>query len=175
MTLVIRTDGDPRQAIAMAKTQLAAIDREVAMSQVRTMEEVVAASTAQPRFRTTILELFAAVALVLAAIGLYGVVSFSVNQRRAELGLRMALGAPRREVLTLVLRQGLLPVGLGIAIGLVGAAALTSVMRTLLYEVSAQDPGTYLGVAAMLLSVAAIACYVPARRAMAVDPVVVLR
>jgi len=175
MTFVVRTDGDPRQALPMVRTQLAGLDHEVAINDISTMDDVVAASTALARFRTRILMVFAAVALLLAAVGLYGVVAFSVNQRRAELGLRMALGAHRGDVLRLVLRQGLLPVALGIAAGLAGAAALTGVMTTLLYEVSAQDPLTFAAVAVTLLFVAAVACYVPARRAMAVDPALTLR
>jgi ABC-type antimicrobial peptide transport system permease subunit len=118
---------------------------------------------------------FGCVALLLAAVGLYGVVAFSVTQRSAELGLRMALGAHRHDVLKLVLRQGLMPVGLGIAAGLAGAAVLTNVMRTLLYEVSALDPLTFLGVSTTLLMVAAVACYLPARRAMSLDPANTLR
>jgi putative ABC transport system permease protein len=175
MTYVVRTDDDPRQALTIAKTQLSAMDREVALSDVRTMEEAVAASMSQPRFRTTILGIFAAIALVLAAVGLYGAVAFNVNQRRAELGLRMALGAHRNDVLRLVLRQGLTPVVLGIALGLGGAVVLTRVMRTLLFDVSAQDPLTFVAVAGTLFAVAVAACYVPARRAMVVDPVRVLR
>jgi putative ABC transport system permease protein len=175
MTFVVRTDGDPRQALPIVRTQLAGLDPEVAINDVSTMDDVVAASTAQARFRTRILVIFAAVALVLAAVGLYGVVAYSVNQRRAELGLRMALGAHRGDVLRLVLRQGLLPVAFGIVAGLAGAAALTGVMTTLLYEVSAQDPLTFAAVAVTVLSVAAVACYVPARRAMAVDPALTLR
>ncbi len=175
MTFVVRTDGDPRQALPIVRTQLAGLDPEVAINDISTMDDVVAASTAQAKFRTRILMVFAAVALLLAAVGLYGVVAFSVNQRRAELGLRMALGAHRGDVLRLVLRQGLLPVALGIAAGLAGAAALTGVMTTLLYEVSPQDPLTFAAVAVTLLSVAAVACYVPARRAMAVDPALTLR
>jgi putative ABC transport system permease protein len=175
MTYVVRTDDDPRQALTIAKTQLSAMDREVALSEVRTMDEAVAASMSQPRFRTTILGIFAAIALALAAVGLYGAVAFNVNQRRAELGLRMALGAHRNDVLRLVLRQGLTPVVLGIALGLGGAVVLTRVMRTLLFDVSAQDPLTFVAVAGTLFAVAVAACYVPARRAMVVDPVRVLR
>jgi putative ABC transport system permease protein len=175
MTFVVRTAGDPLTAVPVVTTELAALDRQVAMSRVRTMEDVVADSVAAPRFRTRILALFGVVALLLAAVGLYGVVAFSVTQRSAELGLRMALGAHRQDVLKLVLRQGLVPVGLGIGCGLVGAAALTSVMRALLYEVSALDPLTFAGVSSALLIVATLACYVPARRAMALDPVSTLR
>jgi len=112
---------------------------------------------------------------MLAAVGVYGMVAFSVNQRRAELGLRLALGAKPRDLLRLVLRQGITPVAMGLACGLAGAIAVTRVMRTLLFGVSALDPLTFLAVASMLLAVAAIACYVPARRAMTVDPVNTLR
>ncbi len=175
MTFMVRTDADPEHALPLVKAQLTALDPEVALSRVRTLDDVVAASTSQPKFRTTILQIFAAVALVLAAIGLYGVVAFSVNQRRAELGLRLALGAHRGDLLRLVVRQGLTPVVAGICLGLAGAAALTSVMRSLLFEVSAQDPLTFAGVALTLLLVAALACYIPARRAMSVDPVGALR
>jgi putative ABC transport system permease protein len=175
MTFMVRTDDDPYRALPIVKTQLTALDPEVAMTSVQTMDEVVALSTAQPRFRTRILEIFAMIALALAAVGLYGAVAFSVNQRRAELSLRMALGAHRQDVLRLVLRQGLTPVAIGVALGLAGAAALTRVMRTLLFDVSAQDPLTFAAVTVMLLAVAVLACYVPARRAMAVDPVGSLR
>jgi putative ABC transport system permease protein len=159
----------------MVKAQLAALDSQVALSRVRTMEDVVAASTAQSRFRTRILAIFAGIALVLATVGLYGVVAFSVTQRSGELGLRVALGAHRQDVLRLVLRQGLWPVGLGLGCGLIGAAVLTQVMSTLLYEIDPFDPITFASVSVALLSVAIGACYIPARRAMAVDPVTVLR
>jgi putative ABC transport system permease protein len=175
MTFMVRTTGDPLAALPIVTTELAGIDRQVAMSRVQTMDDVVADSLAAPRFRTRILGIFGGVALLLAAIGLYGVVAFSVTQRSPELGLRMALGAHRRDVLALVLRQGLVPVGLGIGSGLIGAAVVTNVMRSLLYEVNALDPLTFAVVAISLLAVSAVACYVPARRAMAVDPVNTLR
>jgi putative ABC transport system permease protein len=175
LTFLVRTEGDPHQALPMVRAQLAALDSQVALSRVRTMEDVVAASTAQSQFRTRILAIFAGIALVLAAVGLYGVVAFSVTQRSGELGLRVALGAHRQDVLRLVLRQGLWPVGLGLACGLIGAAALTQVMGTLLYEIDPFDPITLATVSVALLTVAIGACYIPARRAMAVDPVTVLR
>ena len=118
---------------------------------------------------------FAIVSLSLAAVGLYGVVAFSVNQRRAELGLRMALGANPGDVLRLVLREGMMPVAAGILVGLAGAAALASVMKTLLFGVDALDPVTFAAVATVLACVALAACYVPARRAMMVDPAHTLR
>jgi ABC-type antimicrobial peptide transport system permease subunit len=139
------------------------------------MEDAVAASLAPPRFRMTLLAAFAAVSLMLAAVGVYGMVAFSVNQRRTELGLRLALGARPHDLLRLVLRQGITPVAIGLACGLAGAVAVTRVMQTLLFGVSALDPFTFLAVASMLLAVAMIACYVPARRAMTVDAVSALR
>jgi putative ABC transport system permease protein len=174
MTILVRTP-DPMAALPIVKTTLASIDPEVAISRVRTMDDAVAASMAQPRFRMTLLATFAVVSLMLAAVGVYGMVAFSVNQRRAELGLRLALGAKPRDLLHLVLRQGITPVAVGLACGLAGAIALTRVMRTLLFGVSAIDPLTFAAVASMLLTVAAVACYVPARRAMVVDPVNALR
>jgi len=175
MTILARTPGNPMAALPLVKTTLASIDHEVAISRVRTMEDVVAASVAQPRFRMTLLAVFAVVSLMLAAIGVYGMVAFSVNQRRTELGLRLALGAKPRDLLRLVLRQGITPVAVGLVCGLAGAIAVTRVMQTLLFGVSALDPFTFLAVASMLLAVAVIACYVPARRAMTVDAVSALR
>jgi putative ABC transport system permease protein len=175
MTILARTPANPMAALPIVKTTLASIDREVAISRVRTMEDVVAASVAQPRFRMTLLAAFAAVSLMLAAIGVYGMVAFSVNQRRTELGLRLALGAKPRDLLHLVLRQGITPVAIGLVCGLAGAIAVTRVMQSLLFGVSAFDPVTFGAVASMLLAVAMCACYVPARRAMRVDPVTTLR
>jgi putative ABC transport system permease protein len=136
---------------------------------------MVAASVAQPRFRMVMLGAFAVMALTLAAVGLYGVMAYSVSQRRSELGLRMALGAESGHVLRLVLREGLVPVAFGIVAGLAGAALLTGVMSTLLFEVSAFDPLTFASVSALLAIVAAAACYLPARRATMVDPLTALR
>jgi ABC-type antimicrobial peptide transport system permease subunit len=130
---------------------------------------------AEPRFRTLLLSIFAIVSLALAAVGLYGVVAFSVNQRRAELGLRMALGADPADVLRLVMREGMMPVAAGILVGLGGAAMLARVMKTLLFGVDTLDPVTFGAVATALACVALAACYVPARRAMAVDPAHTLR
>ncbi|HET7616965.1 MAG TPA: ABC transporter permease [Vicinamibacterales bacterium] len=175
MTFVVRTAGDPLSALTLVKAQLRAVDDGVALSEVRPLDDLVAASISESRFRTIVLGLFASVSLVLAAVGLYGVMAFSVNQRRSELGIRMALGAHPRDVLRLVFRQGLLPVAFGVAAGLVGAIAITRVMRSLLFGVDAFDPLTFAAVACVLVSVAALACYVPARRATSVDPVGVLR
>jgi putative ABC transport system permease protein len=139
------------------------------------MDELVSANVAEPRFRTLLLSIFGVVSLALAAVGLYGVMAFSVSQRRAELGLRMALGANPSDVLRLVLREGMTPVAAGILIGLAGAAILARGMRSLLFGVDAFDPLTFGAVALALTAVALAACYLPARRAMTVDPATSLR
>lgn len=175
MTVVVRATDDPRLLLPQLRAVLGAIGPGVAMSRPRPMDDLVAASVAEPRFRTLLLSLFAIVSLALAAVGLYGVVAFSVNQRRSELGLRIALGADPRDVLRLVLREGMLPVLLGILCGLGGAAFLARVMRTLLFGVDALDPITFTAVAVTLAGVALAACYMPARRAMRVDPAGSLR
>ena len=175
MTVFVRGMGNPMALLPMVKSQLAGIDREIALARVRPATEIVAASVSDPRFRMTLLGLFAAMALVLAAVGLYGVMAYAVSQRRGEIGVRMALGADRRDVLRLVLAQGMLPVAIGMAAGLAAAGALTKVMSGLLYEVNPLDPVTYVGVAVVLSVVAAIACYIPARRATLVDPLAALR
>jgi len=175
MTVVVRTAGEPLASVPLVTAQLAQIDREVALTNVRPAERMVSASVAQPRFRMLMLGLFALIALGLAAVGLYGVMAYSVGERRGELGLRIALGADSGDVLRLVLRQGLMPVGIGIAVGLLGAGALTRIMSTLFFDVSPFDPITFTAVPVLLAVVAAIACYIPARRATRVDPLAALR
>ena len=175
MTVFVRTPGDPLAALPIVKAQLRLIDREIALTSVQTADAIVSSAVAQPRFRMTLLALFAAIALTLAAVGLYGVMAYSVSQRRKELGLRMALGAASGDVLRLVLREGLAPVAAGIVIGLAAAALLTQLMSTLLYEVSPFDPATFAIVSALLALVAMIACYVPARRATRLDPLAALK
>jgi putative ABC transport system permease protein len=157
------------------KTSLRTLAPGVAIGQPRTMDDLVAASVAQPRFRTLLLAIFAAVSLLLASVGLYGVVAFSVNQRRTELGLRVALGAEPGEVMRLVLRQGMVPVAVGMGAGLGGAVLLARVMKSLLFGVEPGDPATFGGVAILLTLVALAACYLPARRATVVDPATTLR
>ena len=175
MTIAVRTQGDPMELVSQLKAALNTLGPGVAIGRARTMDDLVSANVAEPRFRTLLLSIFALVSLTLAAVGLYGVVAFSVNQRRSELGLRMALGADPRDVLGLVMREGMTPVAAGIAAGLGGAAILARVMTTLLYGVDAFDPATFAAVAAMLTVVALTACYVPARRATRLDPATTLR
>ena len=175
MVLTVRTATTPMTLLPALKTSLRTLAPGVALGQARTMDDLVAASVAQPRFRTLLLAIFAAVSLLLASVGLYGVVAFSVNQRKTELGLRMALGAEPGEVMRLVLRQGMLPVAVGITAGLGGAVLLARVMKSLLFGVEPGDPATFAGVATILTVVALAACYLPARRATAVDPAATLR
>jgi putative ABC transport system permease protein len=175
MTVVLRTSDDPRALIAAARSQVLALDKDQPISNIHTMEELVANSTAQRRFNMLLLSIFAVLALVLAAVGIYGVMSYAVTERTHEIGVRLALGAPRREVLKLIVGQGMLLTGIGVALGLAGAFALTRLMTTLLFEVSATDTVTFVGITMLLAFVAFSACYVPARRATKVDPMVALR
>ena len=175
MTIVVRGSGDPVQLVPPLKAALNALGPGVAISRARMMDDLVSENVAEPRFRTLLLSIFAAVSLALAAVGLYGVMAFSVSQRRAELGLRMALGANPADVMRLVLREGMVPVAAGIVIGLAGAAMLARVMKSLLFGIDAFDPLTFGAVAAALAVVALAACYLPARRAMRVDPATSLR
>jgi putative ABC transport system permease protein len=140
-----------------------------------TMERLVSDSVARPRFNTVLLAAFAALALALAAVGIYGVISYSVSRRAQEIGVRMALGARKSDVIRLVLKQGMTPAVAGAAFGLVGAWAATRLMSGLLFEVSATDPATFAVITLTLMAVALLACYIPARRATKVDPMVALR
>jgi putative ABC transport system permease protein len=151
------------------------MDREVPVYQIKTMEEYIAATTATPRFNTTLLAIFAAVALVLTIVGLYGVMSYSVAQRTNEIGIRMALGAQTRDVLKLIVSQGFKLVILGLVLGLGGAFLAMKVISSLLFGVTTKDPYTFIAVALVLLVIALVACYIPARRAARVDPLVALR
>jgi len=141
----------------------------------RSLDDVVSRSIAAPRFTTALLSVFAGLALILAAIGIYGVLSFIVAQRTAELGIRMALGASASDVLRLVVGQGMRPVIIGLAVGLLAALALARVLQGFLFGVAQTDPGTYVTVTVVLSSAAILACYLPARRAARVDPMTALR
>jgi predicted permease len=173
--LLIRTTADPLSLVDAVRSEIWAIDKELPVSDVKTMDELLSASVAQPRFYALLLTAFAAVALLLATVGLYGVMSYAVNQRTHEIGIRMALGASPRDVLRLIINQGMRLVLIGIGIGLGGALALTRLMKTLLFGVSATDALTFTVVALLLTFVALLACWIPAWRATKVDPMTALR
>jgi len=160
---------------AAARKQVQEIDPDQPVAAVRTMESWVDSAVATPRYRTILLGLFAAIALALACTGIYGVMSYSVAQRTHEIGVRMALGARQMDVLKLVVRQGMSLVLIGVAVGLLGAVALTRLMTSVLFNVTAKDPMTFVAVALLLALVALVACYIPALRATKVDPLIALR
>ena len=176
MTLVVRAETMPAASLERAiRHEMKSLDPALPLANFRTMESLVANAVARPRFNTFLLGLFAATALLLTAVGLYGVVAYATSQRTREIGIRIALGARGRNVLALVIRQGMLPALIGLAAGVAGALALTRLLANQLYEVKATDPLTFLGVTAVLLLVALAACFLPARRAAKTDPTVVLR
>jgi putative ABC transport system permease protein len=157
------------------RKEVQAMDANAPVFAVRTVEEYLSRSVASTRFNMTLLAAFAAVALVMTAVGLYGVIAFSVSQSTREIGIRVALGAQGRDALRLVMGQGMMLTLMGIVLGLAAAYGLTRVMAALLFGVGATDPVTFAGVALLLGLVAALACYVPARRATKVDPIIALR
>jgi putative ABC transport system permease protein len=173
--LVVRAEGDPLSVLPAVKSQIQAVDSEQAIARIRTMDEVVSGSIAPRRFNMLLLGVFAALALILAAVGIYGVVSYTTAQRTHEFGVRLALGASTGDVLKLVVGQGLTLVLIGIGIGLAAAFLLTRVMSSLLFEVTSTDPVTYVSISILLAAVALFACWIPARRATTVDPMVALR
>jgi putative ABC transport system permease protein len=175
MTVIVRTAGDPGRLAAAVRNQVWALDREQPVYDVKTLDELFAGSVAPRRFIMLLVTLFSAFALVLAALGIYGVVSYSVNERTREIGIRMALGARRGEVLGLIVAQGLVLALIGIAAGLAGAYAVTRAMTGLLYGVRPMDPLTLAAVSSLLMAVALVATLVPARRASRIDPTVALR
>jgi len=176
VTVVIRTRAeDPLSLMAPVRGVLTALDREIPIANAQTMETIVATSTAKATFAMLLLAIAGGMALVLSAVGIYGVISYTVNQRRAEIGVRMALGAHASQVGRMVVGQSLRVAGVGIAIGLAGALATTRVMQSLLFAVSPTDPLTLVGVAVLLTTLGALASYIPARRATKVNPVEVLR
>jgi putative ABC transport system permease protein len=175
MHLVVRTAGDPNAIAAAALESVREIDKDLPMPQERTMETVLAASIAERRSNMLLLGVLALVALILTGVGIYGVISYSVTQRTQEIGIRMALGAQSRDVMRLVMRNGMSLVLMGIVIGLAGAFALTRWMASLLFEVSATDFLTFMMTASLLTVIALLACWVPARRATKVDPLIALK
>ncbi|HZV88555.1 MAG TPA: ABC transporter permease [Candidatus Binatus sp.] len=175
MTLAIRARDASPGLVEEVKKQIWSLDGQIPVSDVHAMDELIAVSLAQQRFNMLLLGLFAALALILAAVGIYGAISYSATQRTHEIGIRTALGAQRRDVLRLVMRDGAKIAFLGIAFGIAGALALTRLMASLLFEVKPTDPATFTGVAILLALVALAACYIPARRAMRADPMAALR
>jgi putative ABC transport system permease protein len=175
MVLAVKTDGDPTRLVAAVRNAVWSVDKDLAMANVTTMRQILSASTAGPRFTMALLTAFAALAMLLAAIGIYGVVSYSVAQRTHEIGVRMALGARAGDVMRMVVSQGVKLTAVGVVAGLAGAFALTRLMESLLFEVSATDPAVFGAVALALVAVALVASLIPARRAARVDPMVALR
>jgi len=175
MDVVVRIDGDPEALLPAIRQKVHELDVQLPLSNISTMEQWVSNTAAQPRLNAQLLAVFAGVALLIAAIGIYGVLAFSVNQRTREIGLRMALGAQPEGVLRLVVGEGMFVALGGVGIGLVAAAALSRTLASLLFEVPERDPATFAGVAVMLLLVALVACVMPARRASRVDPLIALR
>jgi putative ABC transport system permease protein len=175
LTIVARTSADPGGLAAGLRLALRAADPLIPAYSLRTLSELVAERTAQRRLAVLLISVFAGLALLLAAIGIYGVMSYAVAQRTSEIGIRMALGAEREQILGLVLRRGALMATAGVAVGLVAALALARLLTSLLFQTSASDPPTFSLVPLLLLGVAVLACYLPARRATRVDPLVALR
>jgi predicted permease len=175
MNLAIRAQGNPMSLVNSIQKEIWSVDKDQAAYQVQTIEQMIGASIGARRFAMSLLGLFAALALSLATIGIYGVMSYSITQRTHEIGVRMALGAGARDVARLIIRQGMRPALFGVLIGLAGAFGLTRLMKSLLFGVSATDPLTFVMIGLSLAAVAALACYIPARRATKVDPMVALR
>jgi predicted permease len=175
LRIAVRGQGDPAGLAADVRAAVWSLDRQLALGSVRTMDQVISRSTESRRFSLVLLGAFAALALVLAAIGIYAVLAYSVARRTHEIGVRMALGARSGDVIRLVLGQGLRVTGIGILFGVAGALVLTRFLQSLLYEVRPTDPATFVGVLLLLVSVSVAASYLPARRAMKVDPMEALR
>jgi predicted permease len=175
VNLIVRTEGDPRRMAAAVRGRVLALDPDQPVTAVQSMEEVLEAGAAQPRFTTWLLGGLAATAFLLSMVGIYGVIAYSVAERTQEMGIRLALGADRRDILRLVLGRGLLLCGAGIGLGLGAALGLTRLMSALLYRVSVTDPATFIAGPVLFAAVALAASYLPARRAMRVDPAIALR
>jgi predicted lysophospholipase L1 biosynthesis ABC-type transport system permease subunit len=175
MNVVIRTQGDPLTQAAAVRRVMRMLDPSLPLANLATMNDVIRESVARPRFITLLLAIFATVALALAAIGTYGVMAYSVAQRRQEIGIRMALGARGRTVLAMMLSQGFIVAGAGLLIGIGGAFALTKLLTSLLFNVSTTDPTAFVSAPLILALVALLACYIPALRATRVDPATVLK
>jgi putative ABC transport system permease protein len=175
MSVAVRTTGDPLLMARPVREAIHSVDKDMPLSNVNSMDDLLESSLGQRRLSMILLGAFSAIAMLLASIGIYGVLAYSVTQRSRELGIRMALGAARGRVLRLVIGQGMVLALIGIAIGLVGAFALTRLLGAQLYSITPTDPGTFVGVSLLLAAIALVATLVPALRATRVDPVVALR
>jgi putative ABC transport system permease protein len=175
MDVVVRTTAAPTSVLPSVRQTIRDLDGSLPISAIKTMDEWVSNGAAQPRLNTLLLATFAVCALIIAAIGIYGVLAYSVNQRTQEIGLRMALGAPAATVLRLIVREGMTVGGIGIAVGIAGALGISRVLSSLVYETPVRDPFTFVIVAGTLAVVALVACVIPARKASRVDPIVALR
>jgi putative ABC transport system permease protein len=173
--VVIRTAADSQSALGSVRRALSALDRDLPVSRLYTLEDLMAESIAAPRFRTTLVTIFAVVGLMLAAIGIYGVMAYTVSERARELGVRVALGATRGDVMRIVLVEAFALAATGVVLGLAGALAATRLMAALLFGVTATDASTFVSIAGLLMVTALAGSYVPARRATRVDPMVTLR
>jgi len=173
--IVVRSQGDPLSLTTAVRNAVMEVDKEQPLTRIRTMEMAISDSVTQRRLNMILLGIFGVLALALAAVGIYGVMAYTVTQQTREIGIRMALGARRRDVLKSVAGQGMLLAASGVGIGLAGAFLVTRLMETLLFDVKPTDPATFGGIALLLLAVAFFACCIPARRATKVDPVVALR
>jgi putative ABC transport system permease protein len=175
MGAIVRTDRGAGAVASAVKSAVSQIDPDLPIGDVKTMEQIIEESTGEPRFRSFLIASFALLALMLAGVGVYGLISFTVVQRVPEIGVRLALGASPRQVFAQVIGQGLRLALFGVAIGVITALAATALIRGLLFQTSATDPMVYSVLAVLLLAIATLACFVPARRAMRVDPIAALR
>ena len=175
MTLIVRAAGDPAFSIPALRNEIRTLNKDVPVFAVHTMTEHIGSQLAADRMVAVLLSIFGGAALLLAAIGIYGVMAYSVAQRTHEIGIRIALGAERHDIFKLIVGQGLMLILIGAGLGLALAIALTRVLKNLLFDVSATDPLTFSVIAVLLIAVALLACYLPARRATKVNPLVALR
>lgn len=175
MSVVIRSTVEPGSLAPSLRQVVAEVNKSVPVSDIKTMEHIVSESVTQPRFNLFLLGLFSGIALLLSAAGIYGVTAYTVTQRTQELGIRLALGAQMRDILKMILGQGMIVIGIGLVIGLAAAFALTRLMRSLLFDIGETDPATFGAITLVLLLVALVACYIPARRAAKVDPLIALK
>jgi putative ABC transport system permease protein len=175
LNLLVRTKDDPAKLAPALRERIWSIDKDQPITNVQTMESVLARSVAEPRFRTILVGTFAVLGVILASIGIYGVVSYSVSLRTREIGVRVAMGAQKKNVMQLVVGQGLRIAAIGITIGLVVAFSLSKFLASQLYGVSSRDPWIFAGITLVLAATSVLACWIPARRATKVDPLVALR